>query len=201
MPIFNDVFLPVTFNHMNLWPGHAPATRGCLGAILDEAALRPGGLSLAERALLMACEFWSAVATQSLVCHLGAIPEQRLDSLASVFRAMGAKRAARAMQSTVQELARISGGWQRERRIAALETAMVKLRVVVDESLSRFAYRLHKPLSVPLARRAAAVLAPAAPRRIVAIVPRRPLPTLGAKPDLRPVVRWRSEIHSAARQD
>ena len=105
MPSDSDVFLPVTFNRQSKWPGHRPATRGRLCAILDNAAHRPGGLSIAERALLAACDFWSAAVTQSLAWHLGANPQLRLRSVAAIYRAIGAKRAARAVEFTLGELA------------------------------------------------------------------------------------------------
>lgn len=202
----SDVFLPVTFNRLTLWPGHRAETCSRLHAILDQAAQRSGGLSLAERALFSVCECWSAVATKSLEWHLGAEPEQRLRSLAAVYMAMGAKRAARAMDATVRELVSTRNELQRAQRIAALEVMMFKARETVDEILGRFAMRLQGPALDAMHRPAAP--APVAAAAVVvgarrAAVPRlrRPLPAIGARAPARSYVRWRTENQAARQQD
>ena len=206
MPTPCDVFLPVTVNRMSLWPGHQPCTRTRLYAILDQAALAAGGLSLAERALFAVCEFWSAVVTQSLECHLGANPEQRLHSAAMVYAAMGAKRTARAMERTLAELARTHDDWQRQRRIAALEVAMLKARGSTNELIARFARRV-VPQLLEVERRPALVVAAAAvasvaraPRRDVANL-RRPPTVAVTRPRARPYVGWRTENLGAGQHD
>ena len=206
MPTPCDVFLPVTVNRMSLWPGHQPGTRTRLYAILDQAARAAGGLSLAERALFAVCEFWSAVSTQSLECHLGANPEQRLRSAAMVYGAMGAKRTARAMQKTLGELAHTQDEWQRQRRIAALEAVMLKARASINELIARFACRVLPQLLEVERRPALAVAAVAAapitiaPRRAVASV-RLPLAVAGTRARARPYVGWRTENLSAGQHD
>lgn len=192
----SDVFLPVTFNRMSRWPGHRPGICGRLQAILDRAAQRPGGLSLAERALLTVCECWSAVATKSLEWHLGAHPEQRLRSLAMVYTAMGAKRSARAMESTLKELVNALNDLHRQQRIAALEVVMIKDRRTVEEMIGRFAMRL-QPATQDSALRPAASVAVAAVAAVatVAIVPsgRRNAARALRKPAGRTYVGWRTE--------
>jgi len=198
----SDVFLPVTFNRLSKWPGHSSGTRTRLLGILDAAARRPGGLSLAERALLAVCEFWSAVATRSLEWHLGANPEQRLRSVAMVYTAMGAKRAARAMECTLSELVRTHNDDQRQQRIAALEQVMLRARGTVDEMIGRFAMRL-QPAAREAARRPAdvAVVATAAAAAAVVVVARRPAVATVRRPVTRSYVRWRTENQGAEQHD
>jgi hypothetical protein len=206
MPRTSDVFLPLTFNRLNSWPGHRPGTRTRLHAIHGTAALRAGGLSLAERALFDVCEFWSAVIVHALEWHLGTDPEQRLRSAAAVYRAMGAMRAARAMERTLGELARTHDERQRRQRIAALEVVMLKAQESVHEAIARFAMRL-LPQTQETERRATAVAAVAAvvtvagaPRRTAPSV--RPAPVFAIpSPRSRPYVRWRTENRSAGQHD
>ena len=201
-----DVFLPVTVNRMSLWPGHQPGTRTRLYVILDQAALAAGGLSLAERALFAVCEFWSAVATQSLECHLGVDPEQRLRSAAMVYAAMGARRPARAMEKTLGELARTHDGRQRQQRIAALELVMLRARGSIDELIARFARRLVPQLLESERRPALAVAAAAvasmtrAPRRDGASVHRPPAVAVTST-RARSYVGWRTENPGAGQHD
>ena len=206
MPTNCDVFLPVTVNRMSLWPGHQPGTRTRLYLILDQAALAAGGLSLAERALFAVCEFWSAVTTQSLECHLGVNPEQRLRSATMVYAAMGARRTARAMEKTLDELARTHDDRQRQRRIAALELVMLKARGSINELIARFACRL-VPQQLEAERRPALAVAAAAvasvtraPRREVASV-RRPPAVAGTRTRARSYVGWRTENPGAGQHD
>ena len=206
MPIASDVFLPVTVNRMSLWPGHQPGTRTRLYVILDQAALAANGLSLAERALFVVCEFWSAVVTQSLECYLGANPEQRLRSAAMVYAAMGAKRTARAIDKALGELACTHDGQQRQRRIAALELVMLKTRGSINELIARFARRLVPQLLESERRPALAVAAAAeasmtrAPRREVDSVRRRPA-VAGTRTRAGSYVGWRTENPGAGQHD
>jgi hypothetical protein len=194
----SDVFLPVSFNRLNLWPGHRPGICMRLHLIQDRAALRPGGLSLAERALFAVCELWSAVSTQSLALYLGADPEGRLRSLAAVYAAMGAKRTARVMEQAFSDLQRTRNERLRRVRIAALEVALLKWRGSVDEQIGRFADRLLPPASVFLQRAvhtAPTIVAPLAARPVILRARSLPLPPPAS------YVRWRTENHGAERQD
>ncbi len=197
MPTTSDVFLPVTVNRMSRWPGHQPGTRTRLYVILDRAALAVSGLSLAERALFAVCEFWSAVVTRSLECHLGANPEQRLRSAAMVYAAIGAKRTARAIDKALGELARTHDVPQRRRRIAALELIMLKARGSIDELIARFARRL-VPQLLEAERRPALTVA-AATVASMTRAPRRDIAS--TRTHVRPYVGWRTENPGAGQHD
>ena len=138
----NNVFLPVNINPINTWSGHLPATRVRLQAILEKATARAGGATLAERALYAVCEFWSAVAMQTLEGHLGANPESKLQSMSVVYMAMGAKKVARALNRSLAELSKARTYGQRRQCICALESLLLRTRGPVDELISRFALRL-----------------------------------------------------------
>lgn len=137
-----DVLLPVNIDRTNTWPGHIPATRVRLRAILEGAAARAGGVTLAERTLYAVCEFWSAVAMQTLERHLGANPEGKLQSMSVVYLAMGAKQVARVLARSNAELGRAHTYRQRQQCICTLESVLLRSRGPVDEIISRFAQRL-----------------------------------------------------------
>jgi hypothetical protein len=142
MSASKNVLLPVNIDRTNTWSGHLPATRVRLRAILEQATARAGGATLAERALYAVCEFWSAVAMQTLERHLGANPEGKLHSMSIVYRAMGAKKVARALNTSLAELGNARTYRQRQQCISALESLLLRVRGPVDELISRFALRL-----------------------------------------------------------
>ena len=58
------------------WLGHLEITSNCLLSILERSAGGAADISIAERSLFMACEFWAAARSRTLVLHLGAnVPE------------------------------------------------------------------------------------------------------------------------------
>jgi len=203
MPRANDVFLPVAFNRQCAWPGHRPGTRIRLQAILDTAAVRSGGLTLAERALLAACEFWSATATQSLARYLGSNPELRLRSLATIYLAMGAKRAARVMELALGELPHARSEAHRQQQIATLEVMLIRIRGAVEELLSRFAARLWPQELNPARRPTVVTLMPVATLapRAGSAGPRVRIPVGGSARPAPLYVRWRTENHGAGQHD
>jgi hypothetical protein len=99
-------------------------------------------VTLAERALYAVCEFWTAVAMQTLERHLVANPEGKLQSMSVVYQAMGAKRVARALTRSIAELNTARTYCQRQQCICTLESVLLRSRAPVDEIISRFTLRL-----------------------------------------------------------
>jgi hypothetical protein len=57
---------------MDRWQGSLPLASASLVSTFEKAA-KPGmQFSLAERALYLACEFWSAISARRVIEHLGA---------------------------------------------------------------------------------------------------------------------------------
>ncbi len=188
-----DVLLPVNIDRTNAWSGHLPATRVRLRAILERATARAGGATLAERALYAVCEFWSAVAMQTLERHLGATPESKLHSMSIVYRAMGAKKVARALNASLAELGSARTYRQRQQCICALELLLFRARGPVDELIGRFALRL-LPQSKPMVRQTCSPVKVSSLAMARSIGEQIVVPGQFVPPDY---VRWRTESRTS----
>ena len=121
------------------WTGHFPCTRDRLFAILECEASGEKSFSLAERALVTICEFWSAVESRQLTWHLGDDPAERLRYVAIVCRALGAAEAAQIVEAALHRLACARTSEQRKRCVAELAVNLQQTNDPVDALISRFA--------------------------------------------------------------
>ena len=128
-------------NASPFWVGHQSTTRRALNSIF-ERALNGGDFSVAERGLIMACEFWTAANGGILARHLGADATAHLYLVSAVFAAIGARDLAHAIDMACTDLAGLTDKSARRRYIMALESYVLTSDEPVDSLLARFAQRL-----------------------------------------------------------
>jgi hypothetical protein len=119
---------------MARWREHLPLTSLTLLPVLESN----GGaeFSLVERALFMACEFWIAAATNTLITHLGAAPLDRLRYMGIVYSALGAPGVANAVIDAVGELKCAPTAQGRRTCLLALQDRLVGTDDPVDQLIA-----------------------------------------------------------------
>lgn len=127
---------------MGRWQGHLPMASANLRPILDKAAQGGTQFSLAERAIFMACEFWTAIAAQKLVMYLGEGAMDTLRYMNIIYSAIGAPNVASAVIATVGELEGSSSPQIRLTCLRALQDRLLKTEDPVDHLIARFVERL-----------------------------------------------------------
>ena len=127
---------------MSRWKGHLPMASASLPSILERAARGGAQFSLAERALFMACEFWSAIAARRLATHLGAGAADTLRYMNIIYSAIGAPEVASAVIVAVGELEDASSAQGRLKCLTALQDRLLRTREPVDRLIARLAESL-----------------------------------------------------------
>jgi hypothetical protein len=98
--------------------------------------------SPAERALFMACEFWTAVSGRRLVAHLGGDPSEALRYMSIIYSGISAHGVASAMMMTLGELDTTSHPQARHDCVAALQERLLNTVDPVDRLIARLAENL-----------------------------------------------------------
>jgi hypothetical protein len=133
---------------MDRWQGSLPLASASLVSTFEKAAKRGVQFSLAERALFLACEFWSAISARRVIEHLGAGSIDALRYLSIIYSAIGAHGAARAMVDAIGELEGASHPQSQHKSLASLQVSLLKTQEPVDELIARFAENLRLGSSV-----------------------------------------------------
>ena len=123
----------------NTWSGHLPMTQRQLLSIVERATPSVSNITVPERALFMACEFWAAVKGRELYAHWRSSAEANLRTLMTIFEAIGLFELADALAAMERESHGPLTRAQRRRRVTALEAKLRSLNVPVDEALCQFA--------------------------------------------------------------
>ena len=127
---------------MDRWQGSLPLASASLVSTFEKAAKRGVQFSLAERALFLACEFWSAISARRVIEHLGAGSIDALRYLSIIYSAIGAHGAARAMVDAIGELEGASLPQTRYQYLTSLQLRLLTTPDPVDELIARFAQNL-----------------------------------------------------------
>jgi hypothetical protein len=103
-----------------------------------------GGMkfSLTERALFMACEFWTAVCSRKLAPHLGVDSIDALRYMGMIYAGIGADGVASALIAAVGDFEHASHPQDRHRCLASLQERLLKTREPVDQLVARAAEKL-----------------------------------------------------------
>ena len=133
---------------MDRWQGSLPLASASLLSIVEKAAKGGVQFSLAERALFLACEFWSAISARGVIEHLGAGSIDALRYMSIIYSAIGAHGAARAMVDAIGELEGASHPQSQHKSLASLQVSLLKTQEPVDELIARFAENLRLGSSV-----------------------------------------------------
>ena len=133
---------------MDRWQGSLPLASASLISIVEKAAKGGVQFSLAERALFLACEFWSAISARRVIEHLGAGSIYALRYMSIIYSAIGAHGAARAMVDAIGELEGASHPQSQHKSLASLQVSLLKTQEPVDELIARFAENLRLGSSV-----------------------------------------------------
>jgi hypothetical protein len=133
---------------MDRWQGSLPLASASLISIVEKAAKGGVQFSLAERALFLACEFWSAISARGVIEHLGAGSIDALRYMSIIYSAIGAHGAARAMVDAIGELEGASHPQSQHKSLASLQVSLLKTQEPVDELIARFAENLRLGSSV-----------------------------------------------------
>jgi hypothetical protein len=113
-----------------------------LPSILQRAARGGAEFSLAERALFMACEFWSAIAARRLAKHLGAGAIDTLRYMNIIYSAIGAHEVASAVIVAVGEFEAASSPQGRLKCLTGLQDRLLRTKEPVDHLIARLARNL-----------------------------------------------------------
>lgn len=124
------------------WPGHLEITSKSLLSILEKAASGASDISIAERSLFMACEFWAATKARSLARHLGANAHETLQVMGTIFATVGAPAFASDLDAACTDLTARPGDVRRLKCINALQNRLLATDEPVDTLLARFAVEL-----------------------------------------------------------
>ena len=127
---------------MSRWKGLLPMASASLPSILERAARGGAEFSLAERALFMACEFWSAIAARRLATHLGAGAVDTLRYMNIIYSALGAHEVASAVIVAVGEFEAASSPQGRAKCLTGLQERLLRTKEPVDHLIARLARNL-----------------------------------------------------------
>jgi hypothetical protein len=126
---------PVSGLLLDRWRQHLPLASAALLPLLEEAANTGTEFPHAERALFMACDFWTAVATQTLLAHLGTGAVGKLRYMGIVYSAMGASDISGAVNQAAIDLTGPAA--PREDRLLTLEARLLATSDSVDRLIAR----------------------------------------------------------------
>jgi hypothetical protein len=127
---------------MGRWQKHLPLASASLLSTFENAGRVGVQFSLAERALFMACEFWTAVSTRRLPAYPGMGSIDALRYMSMIYLSMGAHGVASAVNVAIGELECAARAQDRHQCLATLQERLLKTRDPVDHMIARLAETL-----------------------------------------------------------
>jgi hypothetical protein len=127
---------------MDRWQAYLPVSSASLLPTFESAVRRKAQFSPAERALFMACEFWTAVQARTLVAHVGSGAVETLQYMSILYAAFGAHAAANEMIVAVGESAGAADPQAQRQCIGKLQENLLRTHEPVDLLIARLAERL-----------------------------------------------------------
>jgi hypothetical protein len=131
---------------MDRWQTYLPVSSAALLPIFGGAIQKKTQFSLTERALFVACEFWTAVGARTLVAHVGSDAVETLRYMSILYLAIGAHGVANDMMIAVDELVSVSVSVSDPRTqrqcLIKLQNNLLKTRDPVDPLIARLAEKL-----------------------------------------------------------
>jgi hypothetical protein len=127
---------------MDRWQKHLPLASASMVSTFEKAGQLGVQFSPAERALFMACEFWTAVSTRRLAAHPGMGSIDALRYMSMIYLSMGAHGVASAVIVAIGELECAPRPQDRHQCLATLQEKLLKTRDPVDQMIARLAESL-----------------------------------------------------------
>jgi hypothetical protein len=118
------------------WREHLPIASAALVPLLAQSSERGAEFPPAERAMFMACEFWAAVTSRTLVQYLGVDGIGTLRYMVIVYLAAGAHVSARAIARAVACVRGCSTAEARQACLIELQLRLVAANEPVDSLLA-----------------------------------------------------------------
>jgi len=126
---------------MSGWSGHKPATSTAMLALLSKASAGVESFSYAERVFFVACEFWAAAMTRTLVHHLADQAQSKLYQAEDAFRTIGLVGVEKVLRLGYVEFSAASPPKSLAQTAANIENELLRADESVDEAIEVFARR------------------------------------------------------------
>jgi hypothetical protein len=128
---------------MDRWQEYLPLSSECLLSTFDRAIQSRAQFSPAERALFVACEFWTAVMARKLVAqHGGPDAVDTLRHMSILFSAIGAHGVVSELIIAIGEFEGVSHPQTQRQCLGKLQDNLLKTREPVDLLIARLAQKL-----------------------------------------------------------
>jgi hypothetical protein len=123
------------------WEGHKPATSAVLLDVITTATTGSAKLSLSDRVLFNACEFWASVRNHTLLGQLAEDADSQLQAAETSFTVVGLADEAEVVRAARLALAGCGSETLLPQAVADIERALVDHEEYIDQTIADFAHR------------------------------------------------------------
>ncbi len=123
------------------WEGHKAATSAVLLDVITTATTGSAKLSLSDRVLFNACEFWAAVRNRTLLGQLAEDADSQLQAAETSFTVIGLADQANVVRSARLALAGRRPETLLPQAVANMERALVDHEEYIDQTIAEFAHK------------------------------------------------------------
>jgi len=121
------------------WEGHKPATSAVLLDVITTATTGSAKLSLSDRVLFNACEFWASVRNNTLLGQLGEDADTQLQAAETSFTVIGLAKEAQAVHLARLALADAEHPAPLPEVVERIESALVDSEGYIDHVIAEYA--------------------------------------------------------------
>jgi hypothetical protein len=123
------------------WEGHKPATRAVLLDVITTATSGSAKLSLSDRILFNACEFWASVRNHTLLCQLAADADSQLQAAETSFTMIGLAEQANVVRRARLTLTEPGSERLLPQVVEDIERVLADHEEYIDQTIAEFANR------------------------------------------------------------
>ena len=124
---------------MSNWEGHKPATSAVLLDVITTATSGSAKLSLSDRVLFNACEFWASVRNHTLLGQLKEEADTQLQAAETSFTVIGLAKEANVVRCARLALADPENQTPLPQVVESIESALADNEEYIDQKLAEFA--------------------------------------------------------------
>jgi hypothetical protein len=124
---------------MSNWEGHKPTTSAVLLDVITTATTGSAKLSLSDRVLFNACEFWAAVRNHTLLGQLSEEADTQLQAAETSFTVIGLAKEANVVRCARLALADPENQTPLPQVVESIESALANNEEYIDQMLAEFA--------------------------------------------------------------